>query len=53
MNGVYLVERENTDAFHQEVDDLRERFADIGLDLVPSGPWPPYNFVPGDVGATW
>lgn len=53
MNGVYLVEREVAEAFHQEVCALEERFGPLGLELVESGPWPPYNFVPGDVGATW
>ena len=53
MNGVYLVEREATEAFHQEVEALEQRFASLGLDLLRTGPWPPYNFVPGDVGAAW
>ncbi|HET9720936.1 MAG TPA: GvpL/GvpF family gas vesicle protein [Solirubrobacteraceae bacterium] len=53
MNGVYLVERESTDSFHQEVEELEQRFASLGLELVRTGPWPPYNFVPGDVGAAW
>ena len=52
-NGVYLVERELTDSFHEEGRELEERFADLRLELVESGPWPPYNFVPGDVGAAW
>ncbi len=53
MNGVYLVEREVTEIFHQEVQGLARRFAEHGLELVQTGPWPPYNFVPGDVGAAW
>jgi hypothetical protein len=53
MNGVYLVEREATDAFHEEVEALEQRFASLGLELQRTGPWPPYNFVPGDVGAAW
>jgi hypothetical protein len=53
MNGVYLVEREATEAFHDEVEDLEQRFASLGLELLRTGPWPPYNFVPGDVGAAW
>ncbi len=53
MNGVYLVEREATEAFHQEVEELEQRFASLGLELLRTGPWPPYNFVPGDVGAAW
>jgi hypothetical protein len=53
MNGVYLVEREATEAFHDEVEELEQRFASLGLELLRTGPWPPYNFVPGDVGAAW
>lgn len=53
MNGVYLVEREATEAFHQEVEELEQRFSSLGLELLRTGPWPPYNFVPGDVGAAW
>jgi hypothetical protein len=53
MNGVYLVEREATDAFHQEAEELEQRFGSLGLELLRTGPWPPYNFVPGDVGAAW
>lgn len=53
MNGVYLVERENAEAFHRLVWSLEQRFAGLDLELLESGPWPPYNFVPGDVGATW
>lgn len=53
MNGVYLVEREETEAFHQEVEELEQRFTSLGLELLRTGPWPPYNFVPGDVGAAW
>ncbi|HWD64032.1 MAG TPA: GvpL/GvpF family gas vesicle protein [Solirubrobacteraceae bacterium] len=53
MNGVYLVEREATEEFHQTVEELERRFASLGLELQRTGPWPPYNFVPGDVGAAW
>lgn len=53
MNGVYLVEREATEEFHQTVEGLEHRFTSLGLELQRTGPWPPYNFVPGDVGAAW
>jgi hypothetical protein len=53
LNAVYLVDLEVTERFHREVDSLREQFEPLGLELIETGPWPPYNFVPGDVGAAW
>jgi hypothetical protein len=53
LNGVYLVERARLDGFHREVERLEERYAPLGLELVATGPWPPYNFLPGEAGAGW
>jgi hypothetical protein len=53
LNGVYLIEDEAQDRFHQEVLALQDGFAPVGLELVTSGPWPPYNFLPGTIGAAW
>jgi hypothetical protein len=53
MNGVYLVEEAAQGAFDDEVSQLQDEFAPLGLDLVLTGPWAPYNFVPGTIGATW
>jgi hypothetical protein len=53
LNGAYLVKRENESAFHEEETALRSRFAGVGIELVLTGPWPPYNFLPGKIGAAW
>ena len=44
MNGAYLVERGIP--FESEVGALAARFAEFGVSLEMTGPWPPYNFVP-------
>lgn len=53
LNGAYLLERQNESPFHEEAIALRSRFAGIGIELVLTGPWPAYNFLPGRVGAAW
>lgn len=53
FNGVYLVADEESDAFHEEVRALQAALEPDGLELVPTGPWPAYNFVPGTIGAAW
>jgi Gas vesicle synthesis protein GvpL/GvpF len=53
FNGVYLVADDETDAFHEAVRTLRAELEPEGFDLIPTGPWPAYNFVPGTIGATW
>lgn len=53
FNGVYLVADVEADAFHDAVRALRTEFEPHGFELVPSGPWPAYNFVPGTIGAAW
>jgi hypothetical protein len=53
LSGVYLVDRDAVEAFHREVDILEDRFAPVGIELVQTGPWPPYNFLPGAIGAAW
>lgn len=53
LNGAYLVKRENESAFHEEEEELRSRFAGMGIELVLTGPWPPYNFLPSAIGAAW
>jgi Gas vesicle synthesis protein GvpL/GvpF len=50
-NGAYLVGDDDYAVFVDEIDRLRERFE--SLELVLTGPWPPYNFVPGAIGAAW
>jgi hypothetical protein len=53
LNGVYLVADEDATAFHEEVQSLQSELATQDVELVPSGPWPAYNFVPGAIGAAW
>jgi hypothetical protein len=53
LNGVYLVDDEDVETFREEVDALRSEFEPQGIEIVPTGPWPAYNFVPGTIGAAW
>jgi hypothetical protein len=53
LNGAYLVEREKDAAFHEEARSLQSRYTSVGLELVVTGPWPAYNFLPGRIGAAW
>jgi Gas vesicle synthesis protein GvpL/GvpF len=53
LNGVYLVADDAVDAFREHVRALRAEFEPQGIELVPTGPWPAYNFVPGTIGAAW
>lgn len=53
LNGAYLIEHGNETEFYAETDALQSRFASVGLELVVTGPWPAYNFLPGRIGAAW
>ncbi len=53
FNGVYLVADEELEAFHEQVRRFQVELEPYGLELVPTGPWPAYNFVPGTIGAAW
>jgi Gas vesicle synthesis protein GvpL/GvpF len=53
LNGVYLVADESLEHFHEEVRALQAEFTQHGIELVCTGPWPAYNFVPGTIGAAW
>ena len=53
LNGVYLVHDDDRERFSASVDALRSEFGPLALDLVLTGPWPAYNFVPGTIGAAW
>jgi hypothetical protein len=44
LNGAYLVETADRDAFSSEVGRLRARFQRAGIELVLTGPWAPYSF---------
>jgi hypothetical protein len=45
LNAAYLVQLSRVDAFATAVEGLREGHRDLGLELVLTGPWAPYNFV--------
>jgi len=47
LNGAYLVERERTDDLRALIAELEEHHRQFGVRIDLSGPWPPYNFVPG------
>jgi Gas vesicle synthesis protein GvpL/GvpF len=53
LNGVYLVHDEALERFHEEVRVLRAEFDADGIELLATGPWPAYNFIPGTIGAAW
>jgi hypothetical protein len=53
LNGVYLVADDALERFHDEVGALQAEFTSHGIELVCTGPWPAYNFVPGTIGAAW
>jgi len=44
LNAVYLLGKEHVASFCQRGKELMEQYAPMGLDLVVSGPWPPYSF---------
>jgi hypothetical protein len=51
LNGVYLVEDAQLESFMALVDELQDEYRPQGLELHSTGPWPPYSFVPGTIGA--
>jgi hypothetical protein len=51
LNGVYLVDDRETEAFRSIVDGLADEFAARDASVTLSGPWPPYNFVKSSIEA--
>ena len=51
LNGAYLVDAERIGEMREQVAELEERHRALGARLVLTGPWPPYNFVPGGGGS--
>jgi hypothetical protein len=47
LNGAYLVDAERVPGLRELVAELEERHRAIGARIELTGPWPPYNFVPG------
>jgi hypothetical protein len=52
LNGAYLFERSRVDRLRGLVTELEDRYRALGVRLELTGPWPPYNFVPGDTART-
>jgi hypothetical protein len=46
FNGAFLLLRSDIDAFRGEVEAIGDTYAEQGLTLELTGPWPPYNFCP-------
>jgi hypothetical protein len=53
LNASYLVVGAEASAFQAQFERLRRDMGPLGIDLQRTGPWPPYNFVPGAIGAAW
>jgi hypothetical protein len=51
LNGVYLVDDSEIDAFRDVVDEVDRRYRDLGASAELTGPWPPYNFVKSSIEA--
>lgn len=49
LNGAYLVRPEDP-AFLDVVETLAAEGRDVGVTVQATGPWPPYNFVPRELG---
>ena len=49
LNGAYLVAA-GDERFGRELDALREEYRSVGVTFERTGPWPPYNFVPRELG---
>jgi hypothetical protein len=50
LNAAYLVERERSSELRRLVDELEAHHRELGISIELTGPWPPYNFVPGGDG---
>lgn len=53
LNGVYLVPDDAAERFREQIRAIGAEFDALGLDVELTGPWPPYNFIPGTIGAGW
>jgi hypothetical protein len=47
LNAAYLIERERTEELRALIAELEEHHRGLGARIELTGPWPPYNFVPG------
>lgn len=51
LNGVYLVDNDVRDEFAKQIADLGAEFAELGVSVELTGPWPAYNFIKGSIEA--
>jgi hypothetical protein len=51
LNGAYLVPAAGT-GLEDVVAELAERYGELGVSYEVTGPWPPYNFVPREIGVS-
>ena len=47
LNAAYLVEADRVDGLRELVAELQAQHGPVGATIELTGPWPPYNFVPG------
>ncbi|HEY1593372.1 MAG TPA: GvpL/GvpF family gas vesicle protein [Solirubrobacteraceae bacterium] len=47
LNGAYLVDADRIDELRRLIGDLEVQHRELGVRIELTGPWPPYNFVPG------
>jgi hypothetical protein len=47
LNGSYLVDSSRVDGLRELVSELEQRHGALGARIELTGPWPPFNFVPG------
>lgn len=52
LNAAYLVEAARVDELRGLVGELEDRHGKLGVRIELTGPWPPYNFLPGGDTAT-
>ena len=45
LNSAYLVDSNNSEAFRNRLDKVKEKYGNMGLIFHMSGPWAPYSFV--------
>jgi len=50
LNAAYLIPEENIEDFKKEAIDINQQIEKNGVFLEYSGPWPPYNFTPLEIG---
>jgi hypothetical protein len=47
LNGAYLIDAARVDGLRELVAELEQRYRALGTRIELTGPWPPYNFLPG------